>query len=127
MPILMVYHLQNFLTPYTNEADMPLDRFPDQNSSRFVLKMSETMPYAVFALAGLGLVVTRRRYWRELLFAYLVILGTLAEILVFYGNARFRSPIEPLLLLLGAGALWWLTETQPGTLRSWLRYRATRS
>jgi hypothetical protein len=74
-------------------------------------------------LAALGFVVTLRRYWRELLFAYLVILATLAEIVIFYGNSRFRSPIEPLLILLGAGALWWLTETGPGTLHSRRRQR----
>jgi hypothetical protein len=85
--------------------------------------MSETFPILVMLLAALGFVVTLRRFWRELLFAYLVILGTVAEILVFYGSSRFRSPIEPLLILLGAGALWWLTEAGPGTLLRSLRMR----
>jgi 4-amino-4-deoxy-L-arabinose transferase-like glycosyltransferase len=123
LPLLLVDHLRNFFTPYTSEADMPLTRFTSQRSTRIVLKMSETIPYAIFLAAALGLVVTLRRYWRELLFAYLVILGTVAGIVVFYGNSRFRSPIEPLLLLLGAGALWWLTESQPGTLHYWMRHR----
>jgi hypothetical protein len=123
IPRLLLYHLQNFFTPYTSEADMPLNRFPQQTSSQVVLAMSNTFPIPIFLLAGLGLVVTLRRYWDQLLFAYLVILGTVAEILVFYGNARFRSPIEPLLIVLGAGALWWLLETQPGTLRWTLRQR----
>jgi len=117
IPLLMVYHLRNFFTPYTGEADMPLNRFPGGFSSKIVLAMSETFPIPIFVLAALGLIVTFRRYWPELCFAYLVVLGTLAEILVFYGNARFRSPIEPILLLLTAGALWWLTQTAPGTLR----------
>jgi 4-amino-4-deoxy-L-arabinose transferase-like glycosyltransferase len=121
---LMLYHLKNFFTPYTPEADMPLNRFPRQVSSQVVLAMSNTLPIPIFLLAGLGVLVTLRRYWDQLLFAYLVILGTLAEILVFYGNARFRSPIEPLLIVLGAGALWWLLESQPGTLRWALRQRA---
>lgn len=120
IPIMMVYRLRNFFTAYTDEADMPLNRFEYQRSTRLVLRMSETIPYAIFAAAAVGLVVTLRRYWQELLFAYLVILGTLGVILAFYGNARFRSPIEPLLILLGAGALWWLTESQPGT-RRWAR------
>jgi len=124
IPIMMVYRVRDFFTPYTNEADMPLNRFLYQPSTKIVHKMSETLPYGIFLFAAIGLVVTLRRYWRELLFAYLVILGTLAEIMVFYGNARFRSPIEPLLILLGAGALWWLTESQPGTLR-WARGRAS--
>jgi hypothetical protein len=120
LPLMMVYRVKKFVTAYTPEADMPLDRFATQPSTQIVRKMAKTMPYLIFLAAALGLVVTLRRYWRELLFAYLVILGTVAEILVLYGNSRFRNPIEPLLLLLGAGALWWLTESQPGTLR-WLR------
>jgi 4-amino-4-deoxy-L-arabinose transferase-like glycosyltransferase len=118
IPLLVFLHVRNFLTPYTHEADMPMDRFPAQRSSMIVRAMSDTIPVVVMLLAALGFVVTLRRYWRELLFGYLVILSTLAEIVVFYGNSRFRSPIEPLLILLGAGALWWLTETGPGTLYS---------
>ena len=121
MPILMVLHVKSFFTPYTNEADMPLARFDNQLSTKIVARMAKTVPFLIFAAAGLGLVVTRKRYWKELLFAYLVILGTLGEILVFYGNSRFRTPIEPLLLLLGAGALWWLTEAHPEILRFWQR------
>ena len=79
--------------------------------------MSETFPVPVLLLAGPGLVLTFRRYWHELLFAYAVILSTVGEVLVFYGNARFRSPIEPLLILLATGALWWITQPEPGTLR----------
>lgn len=116
IPLLMVYHLRNFFTPYTSEVDMPLNRFQDRRSSQIVLAMSETFPIPIFLLAALGLVVTLRRYWHELCFAYLVVLGTLGEALVFYGIARFRSPIEPILLLCTAGTLWWLTETTPGTL-----------
>jgi 4-amino-4-deoxy-L-arabinose transferase-like glycosyltransferase len=119
IPLLIYLHVRTFLTPYTHEADMPMDRFPAQRSSKIVRAMSDTFPVVVMLLAALGLVVTLRRYWRELLFVYLVILTTVVEIVVFYGSTRFRAPIEPLLILLGAGALWWLTETGPGTLRSW--------
>ena len=58
IPLLMFYHVQNFLTPYTHEADMPMDRFPAQRSSKIVRAMSDTFPIAVFLLAALGLVVT---------------------------------------------------------------------
>jgi 4-amino-4-deoxy-L-arabinose transferase-like glycosyltransferase len=117
IPLLMVYHLRNFFTPYTGEADMPMNRFPNELSSQIVLAMSETFPIPIFLLAALGLVVTFKIYWHELFFAYCVVLSTLGEILIFYGNARFRSPIEPILILLTTGALWWLTHTEPGTLR----------
>ena len=117
IPRLMVYHLRNFFTPYTGEADLPMTRFRNQRSSQIVFAMSETFPIPILLLAALGLVVTFRRYWHELLFAYGVVLCTLGEILVFYGSSRFRSPIEPILILLATGALWWLTQAEPGTLR----------
>jgi 4-amino-4-deoxy-L-arabinose transferase-like glycosyltransferase len=126
IPLLMFYHVRNFLTPYTHEADMPMDRFAGQRSSRVVHKMSQLFPIPVLLLAALGLVVTLTMYWQQLLFAYLVILGTVADILVFYGNSRFRSPIEPLLILLAAGALWWLTASGPGTRRDWWANRQRR-
>lgn len=121
IPTLLVYHLRNFWTPYTREADLPMERFPAQISSQVVHAMSETFPIAIFLLAALGLVVTLKRYWHELLFAYLVILATLGEALVYYGSSRFRTPIEPLLILLAAGALWWLIQDAPGTLRHRLK------
>ncbi len=124
LPELMVYHLRNFWTPYTREADLPMERFPDLLASQVVRVMSETVPIPIMLLSALGLVVTLRRYWRELLFAYLVILATLGEALVYYGSSRFRAPIEPLLVLLAAGALWWLTQDVPGTLRWRMRRRS---
>ena len=129
IPRLMFYHLRNFFTPFTGEADLPMIRFPGQRSSQIVLAMSETFPIPILLLAGPGLVVTFRRYWHELLFAYGVIVSTLGESLIFYGNARFRSPIEPILILLTTGALRWLTHTEPGTLNGslsqWNRHTTT--
>lgn len=104
LPRLLISHLRNFWTPYTREADLPMERFPDLPASKIVLAMSLTLPLPIFALAALGLALTLR-HWRELLFAYLVILAALGEALVYYGSARFRAPIEPLLVLLATGAL----------------------
>jgi 4-amino-4-deoxy-L-arabinose transferase-like glycosyltransferase len=122
LPLLWFYHLRYFVTPYTHEADMPMDRFA-KASARLVRQMSNLFPVPVLLLAVLGLVVTLRRYWQSLLFVYFVIGATVAQILVFYGNARFRTPIEPLLVELAAGAVWWLTDPGPGTLRCRLRQR----
>ncbi len=110
LPLLWFYHLRNFFTPYTHEADMPIDRFPTRLPSHIVSAMSYAFPIPIMLLAALGLIVTRRNYWPELLFAYLVMLGTIGEILVFYGNARFRSPIEPLFIVLAMGAIQWLWQ-----------------
>lgn len=46
----------------------------------------------------------------ELLIVYLMVLLNIVQCLVFYGGMRFHAPIEPLLLLLVGGALWWLTQ-----------------
>jgi predicted ABC-type exoprotein transport system permease subunit len=63
----------------------------------------------VMLLAALGFVLTWKR-WRELLIVHLMILLNIVQCLIFYGSMRFRAPIEPLLLLLVGGALWWLTQ-----------------
>ena len=123
MPALLFSHLRAFWTPYTREADLPMERFPALPASQAVHMMSETLPLAIFLLAALGFIVTLRKYWRDLLFAYLVLLATLGEALVYYGSSRFRAPIEPLLILLASGALWWLTSNAPGLVRWQLKAR----
>ena len=65
--------------------------------------MMETFPIPVFMLALLGLAVTLWK-WRELLFIYTMIALTIAQALFFYGSARFRAPIEPMLILLASGS-----------------------
>jgi hypothetical protein len=54
--------------------------------------------------------VTWKRRKKELLVVYLVIATTIAQNIAFYGNSRFRAPIEPLLVLLAGGAIWWLVS-----------------
>ena len=58
IPALLTYHLRNFWTPYTREADLPTERFPMLLSSQIVRAMSETFPIPIFLLAALGLIVT---------------------------------------------------------------------
>ncbi len=91
---------------------------PAQRSSQIVLGMMQTFPIPVFILAFVGLAVTLWK-WRELLFIYTMIALTIAQALFFYGSARFHAPIEPMLILLASGTLWWFTSSQEGTLR-WL-------
>jgi 4-amino-4-deoxy-L-arabinose transferase-like glycosyltransferase len=118
MPHLLKLHFINMWRPATYESDLPVDTFFYFRSSKLVLKMMETFPIAVFILAGLGLTLTLHR-WRELLFLYLMILLTIAQCVIFYGIPRFRAPIEPILILLGSGVIWWITSRDYGTLR-WL-------
>ncbi len=118
MPYLLGMHFIKMWTPATPEADLAIDQFPTRLSSRIVWAMIDTMSIPLFILAALGLLATWRK-WRELLIIYLMIALTVAECLYFYGCSRFRAPIEPMLVLLAAGFLWWVTEKDRGTLR-WL-------
>jgi len=106
MPYLLELHFLNMWQPDTHEADLPTDRFSSQLSSRIVLVMMRTFPIPIFILAALGFLITLRR-WREFLFIYCMIVLTIAQCLIFYGSARFRAPIEPMLILLATGAIWW--------------------
>lgn len=124
MPTLLLAHLRNFWTPYTREADLPMERFPTLPASMVVLAMSQTLPLAVFLLAAPGFLVTWKRFRRDLFFPYLILLAAQGEALVYYGSSRFRAPIEPLLILLAAGTIWWLTQDEPGT---WRHYQKQRS
>ena len=110
--------LASFFQPAPYEADLPVDRFPNQESSKLVLAMMQTFPIPIFILAGIALLLTLYR-WRELLFLYGSIALTIALSLYFYGIPRFRAPIEPMLILLAVGALWWLVSPEKGAMR-WL-------
>lgn len=119
LPGLLAAHLRNFWTPYTREADLPMEHFPNLLASKIVLAMNLTLPLLIFALATSGLFVTLR-FRRELLFAYLVIAATLGEALIYYGSSRFRAPIEPVLIVLATGTFCWLARHRP----QWPKTRA---
>jgi hypothetical protein len=46
-----------------------------------------------------------------------MIILTIAQNIIYYGSSRLRAPIEPMLILLAAGFIWWLTYKEKGTLR----------
>lgn len=121
MPYLFSLHFINMWRPYTSEDGLPVIEFPSRLSSRILWDLMNTTPIAIIFLAACGLLLTLRSKWKELLVPYLVIGLTIATSVVLMGSSRFRSPIEPLLVLLTGGAIWWLTSTDPGTLRAWLR------
>ena len=102
--------------PYTSEEGLPVIEFPDRPASQVVWTMMLITPIPIFLLAASSLLLTRKR-WQHLLIPYLAILLTIIQCLVFYGSSRFRAPIEPMLVLLAVGAVWWLTQDEPGTLR----------
>jgi chromate transport protein ChrA len=91
----------------TVEADLPTSRFPNMKSSQLVVDWTKLIAPCIFALAALGILAFWQRR-RDLLFVYFIVLLTIAQNLVFYGSPRFRAPIEPILVLLAAGSLWFL-------------------
>jgi hypothetical protein len=108
MPMMLGLHAINMWQVTTQEADLPINRFPNRDTSHLVVTMMVIITPVVFALAALGLFVTRRR-WRELLFIYFMIALTFIQCVILYGISRFRAPIEPMLIVLAAGSVWWLT------------------
>jgi len=109
MPLLLSLHMQSMWTPSTPEADLPMNQFPDLLSSKILLALIPISSFPIFVMAALGLLLTWRK-WRHLLFIYLLISLDIAQCLYFYGSSRFRAPIEPMLVILAAGAIWWLTQ-----------------
>jgi 4-amino-4-deoxy-L-arabinose transferase-like glycosyltransferase len=109
MPRLLALHFINLWQIDTQEADLAINRFPTQRSSQIVVLTLRILTPIVFLLAAMGLFITRKR-WPELLFFYLIILVTIAQSVYFYGMARFRAPLEPMLLILCAGTIYWLLK-----------------
>lgn len=121
---LFSQHFVNMWRPYTSEEGLPVREFPNRPSSQFVWYLMNTTPFVIILLAAFGLVVTIRAKWKELLVPCLIIGLTIILCIILYGSSRFRAPIEPLLVLLAGGAVWSLTSTEPGTLRSWFHRRS---
>ncbi len=120
MPYLLSLHMKYLWTPSTPEADLPMNQFPARLSSKLVIALIPITSYLIFALAALGLLLTWRK-WRHLLFIYLLILLDIGQSLYFYGSSRFRAPIEPMLIILAAGAIWWLSQLRVFHLRPYHR------
>jgi 4-amino-4-deoxy-L-arabinose transferase-like glycosyltransferase len=109
MPYLLGMHFVNMWKPSTPEGDLPVNQFPDRPASKVVWTMMQLTPIPIFLLAAFGLFVTWKR-WPQFLIIYLVILLTIVECLVFYGSSRFRAPIEPMLVLLVAATIGWMSR-----------------
>ncbi|WP_161977424.1 ArnT family glycosyltransferase [Dictyobacter kobayashii] len=106
MPLLLARHFENMWQPYTYSHGLPMEEFPQRLSAKilFILIPLQTIP--IFALAMLGCIITWRGYRKELLIVYLVILSTIGQNVIFYGDMRFRASIEPLLVLFAGVAVW---------------------
>lgn len=109
MPYMFGVHLVNMWTPYMYSYDLPFEEFPTRLSSKLVMDLIPLESMIVFTFAAFGLIMSWKKR-KELLLVYLIIALTIAQNIVFYGSNRFRAPIEPFLVLLVGGALWWMTN-----------------
>ncbi len=105
---LMGLHVINMWQPYTYSHGLPIEEYPGRLSSRFIGMIIPLESIPIFLLAAFGLFFTWKQRKKELLVIYLVVAATIVQNVVFYGMMRFRAPIEPLLVILTGGALWWL-------------------
>ncbi|HEU5226470.1 MAG TPA: glycosyltransferase family 39 protein [Ktedonobacteraceae bacterium] len=109
IPYMFGVHLVNMWTPYMYSYDLPFEEFPTRQSSKLVMDLIPLESIIVFIFAAFGLVLSWKKR-KELLLVYLIIAFTIAQNVVFYGSNRFRAPIEPFLVLLVGGVLWWMTN-----------------
>lgn len=114
MPALLGLHLLNMWTPYSYAHGLPFEEFPARFSSRVMVILIPLTSIPLFLLALSGLCATWKRFKKPLLMVYLVIAVTILQNIVFYGSPRYRAPIEPLLVLLAGGFLWWFLSNEPG-------------
>jgi 4-amino-4-deoxy-L-arabinose transferase-like glycosyltransferase len=110
MPFMLEHHFINMWGPTATEPDLAVNRYTNQRSTQIVLSMIQYDIAPILLLALLGFFLMMRRRWHELLFMYLVILMTMAQCVAIYGSPRFRAPIEPMIILLAVGAIWWFKE-----------------
>lgn len=123
LPYLWGWHFLHMWSPYTLEPALSIKEYPERVSSQIISIMMYVMAIPVFVLAATGLVATWQHWKRQLVVVYLMLAFTVAQNIAFYANMRFRAPIEPLLVLLVGGTLWWLTSEDSGTLRDRLQKR----
>jgi len=115
IPTLVAWKLARF---WRLKSDMGLSGirsgwwFSNQSAlGRIAASLDVGMVYAVVALSLFvaGLIVTWRR-WRDLLFAYGMILVHTAVAVVFFGSLRTRIPVEPVICVFAGAALAWLAS-----------------
>ena len=70
------------------------------------------MTWVVYCLAGFGFITTWKRKRKNLMVIYLFVCLTLLQNVIFYGDMRFRAPLEPFLVLLAGGAIGYLSTAR---------------
>ena len=107
MPRLLALHFINIWRPATPDDGLPVSEYPNRLISKVIKVALWVTPSLMILLAALGALVTWREKRRDLLLIYLAIAVTVLQCVALYGSVRFRAPIEPELVLLAVGCLYW--------------------
>jgi hypothetical protein len=112
MPLLFCYKFGRFI--------MPAVESPNKN---FVLLESVTyLPYGLLIFLGMGACWRTRRTYSSSrwLAVHAFVLGNLTSTLIFYGSARFRDAIAPVLVIYAAVGLQLIAKLtlKPGGLNA---------
>lgn len=110
MPRLLAMHFINIWRPGTPDGLLPISQFPGRLSSRLISLALHLSAILIILLALVGMALTWRRKWRDFLTIYMAITVTVIQCIVFYGSPRFRAPIEPMLVILATGVLWFFLQ-----------------
>ena len=114
MPYILSLHFINTWRPYTYSHGLPFEEFPHRTASMVMYFLILVMAIPIFLLAALGLLVTWKGRKDQLLVVYLILAMTIFMNVISYGDMRFRAPIEPFLVLLTGGFVWWLMFGRSG-------------
>jgi len=89
--------------PWLNSVATGDDKPVTGNAYVVMSAILDAAYYALLALTVLAVVLFRRELWAQPVLRGILVLGIVALVLygfVFYGNPRYRAPLEPLMILL---------------------------
>ena len=115
LPYLFSLHFLSMWIPYTYSHGLAFEE-SSVSPQTFLLMVVLIYVTAIFVVASAicGLICTWKRYKAQLLVVYLLLAFIIGQNIIFYGDMRFRAPIEPTLVLLAGGAMWGLIQRDPG-------------
>ena len=114
LPYLLGLHFLNMWIPYTYSHGLAFEE-SSVSSQTFLLMVVLIYVTAIFVIASavFGLICTWKRRRQQLLAVYLLLACIIGQNMIFYGDMRFRAPIEPVLVVLAGGAMWWFMQQRP--------------
>jgi hypothetical protein len=105
LPPLLGLHFINMWIPYTYSHGLAFEESPGSFLYYFTIFLIYALATPVMLAAFAGLFLTWKHYKQQLLPVYLLLALVIVQNVAFYGDMRFRSPIEPVLILLASGSL----------------------